>query len=525
MIAPSEATSPWKWGQAWLANAKTLGIVAALGLLPLAIFRWSPPEAFAGDGLHTFKPLFLLMVATSGAAAFLVAGVFALEAAFVAGRRAHGFIAVCLGGVGLLLLDVALSAGTQSLFDDVRGPSLVVRCGMAWGPAIAALLAMRSAKTTPLHLDAIGISKIAALFVAALVGLMLLAKAPFLSTVPALQGLPLGGALVSMVVLDRFARTADAELGRRLLLAAMAVGVLEAGLLFFLSMPSSTVVFAAFAFLCVLYMSIFVWGAANDVAQLLSRLAHAENDLDACGQQLLQQQRMIQRQQDASKVAGGAEAIARLAAHDLREPLRKIRSFGDRLERHASGTLDTKGRDFLQRMQGAAERMQEMVDGLIACARIEAAPMDPGGVNLETAVMEQLEKIREAGADVHLVGLEHLPQAVGNAEQIEVLLGQLFENALKFRTESTVKIDVRAEATARHSTLHIADNGVGFEPSMREEIFSPFKRLHGRAYSGSGLGLSLCRGIAEHAGGSLTAAATPNNGATFTLQLPRWGAP
>jgi len=229
------------------------------------------------------------------------------------------------------------------------------------------------------------------------------------------------------------------------------------------------------------------------------------------------------------------EQFAYVASHDLQEPLRKIRTFGDRLEVKCGDLLDETARDCVQRMQKAAARMQELIEGLLMFSRITSRARDFAVVDLaEVArgVVGDLEaQIERVGGRVE-VG--NLPKIQAEPLQIRQLLQNLTANALKFRRPDeppVVKIDGRyvqrraqqpgAPPAGEQCRITVEDNGIGFDEQYRERIFGLFQRLHPRdEYEGAGIGLALCRKIVECHGGTISARSTPGKGSVFEVLLP-----
>ncbi len=217
------------------------------------------------------------------------------------------------------------------------------------------------------------------------------------------------------------------------------------------------------------------------------------------------------------------ESFASVASHDLQEPLRKIRAFGERLEAACDGTLPEKGRDYLARMTAAAARMQQLITDLLALARVTTKgtalrPVDLGGI--VSSVLGDLEfAVSASGARVQ-VGL--LPTIEADPTQMRQLFQNLIANALKFRgPEPPVVTIATAGAVPGVCRVVVADNGIGFEQIYAERIFGTFERLHAReAFEGTGIGLALCRRIVERHGGAIHADSHPGHGARFTVDLP-----
>jgi len=228
--------------------------------------------------------------------------------------------------------------------------------------------------------------------------------------------------------------------------------------------------------------------------------------------------------------------FAYVASHDLQEPLRKIQAFGDLLKTKCAEALSAQGRDYLARMQNAAERMQTLINDLLAFSRVttKAQPFIP--VNLAKVAQEVLSnmevRIEQTGGRVE-VG--DLPTIDADPTQMHQLLQNLISNALKFyREEEAPVVKIHSQflngQNGRQAgnppgnelcQITVEDNGIGFDEKYLDRIFTPFQRLHGRSrYEGTGIGLAICRRIAERHGGSITARSTPGQGATFIVTLP-----
>jgi PAS domain S-box-containing protein len=257
------------------------------------------------------------------------------------------------------------------------------------------------------------------------------------------------------------------------------------------------------------------------------QLASANEELEA---------RVQQRTAELARSNAELEQFAYVASHDLQEPLRKIVAFGDRLATKSKDTLSEEGLDYLRRVQNAATRMQDLINALLLYSRATTRAQPFTRVNLSALVQEVLGDlelpIEETGA---LVEVTELPTIDADPTQMRQLLQNLIANALKFRRPDVapqVRISARillpdevtaALVTAADSAVELtfADNGIGFEPRFAERIFSLFQRLHARdEYAGTGIGLALCRKIAQRHGGTIAATGIPGEGSTFTVTLP-----
>jgi PAS domain S-box-containing protein len=234
--------------------------------------------------------------------------------------------------------------------------------------------------------------------------------------------------------------------------------------------------------------------------------------------------------QELSRSNRELEEFAYIASHDLQEPLRKIQAFGDRLATRWSDQLDERGVDYLTRMVLAAERMRTLIDDLLTYSRVTTRGKPASIVDLDRTVrriIDELDmRISETGAQIEL---GHLPSIHADVGQVRHLMTNLITNSLKFARPDQPPI-VRVFGATSDQLLDnglpaveivVEDNGIGFEPRYAERIFWPFQRLHERhAYPGTGIGLAVCRKIAERHGGRIIAESQPNQGATFRVLLP-----
>jgi two-component system, NtrC family, sensor kinase len=225
--------------------------------------------------------------------------------------------------------------------------------------------------------------------------------------------------------------------------------------------------------------------------------------------------------------------FASVASHDLQEPLRKIRAFGDRLTARHAQALGPEGADYIRRMQNAAGRMQVLIDDLLTLSRVQSKAQPFQEVDLKQVAVDVLSDLETRIADAEAsVNIGELPRIDADPTQMRQLLQNLIGNALKFRRPGLApRVDVDATVEPASSPdpagnghiarITVADNGIGFEERFLDRIFTVFQRLHGRnEYEGTGIGLAVCRRIAERHGGSITARSIPGEGSTFIVTLP-----
>lgn len=243
--------------------------------------------------------------------------------------------------------------------------------------------------------------------------------------------------------------------------------------------------------------------------------------------------RLVESERELARSNKELEEFAYVASHDLQEPLRKISSFSDRLQSVAANVLDDEGKDYLKRMQDAAQRMRAMIDALLNLSRVGRGERVLGPVDLrqltEDIVSDLNTNLSACGGRVEI---NDLPTVYGDPVELRQLFVNLIGNALKFRqndVEPVISIFTENAGETSHSKgsvyrICVKDNGIGFDSEHKEKIFAIFQRLHGRSqYEGSGIGLALCKKIAQSYGGNITAESSPGDGATFTVTLPKNG--
>jgi light-regulated signal transduction histidine kinase (bacteriophytochrome) len=217
------------------------------------------------------------------------------------------------------------------------------------------------------------------------------------------------------------------------------------------------------------------------------------------------------------------QEFAFVASHDLNEPLRKIQTFGDLLKERSADRLKDEERDYVSRMTGAATRMQELLGALLTYSRVDTKGQEFRPTKLVNVVRDSVSvlevAIQKIGARVEI---GDLPILNGDPYQLRQLFQNLIANAVKYhRSEVTPSIKISGEVIDELCHISIVDNGIGFDEKYLEKIFQPFQRLHGRnEYSGTGIGLAICRKIVERHGGIITAKSTPGRGSAFIITLP-----
>jgi len=268
--------------------------------------------------------------------------------------------------------------------------------------------------------------------------------------------------------------------------------------------------------------------------KLVEETLKNNDELKAAQKQLLfSQVRLEEKITELNKSNHDLEQFAYIASHDLQEPLRKIRTFTELLERHIDD--GEKRQKYLDKIDGASDRMTTLIKDVLNYSRLSKSDAGFGDVDLQEVIdtvkldMELL--IEEKGA---AISVSDMPVISGIQQQLSQLFYNLISNSLKFTTtEPLITISSRklsANEVKSVSELHkgseyveitLKDNGIGFDQKHASQIFTIFKRLNTKdAYSGTGIGLALCKKIVDNHFGIITATGTLGEGAQFQIVLP-----
>jgi signal transduction histidine kinase len=237
----------------------------------------------------------------------------------------------------------------------------------------------------------------------------------------------------------------------------------------------------------------------------------------------LRQYEMRDRQETLARLNADLEQFAHSASHDLKEPIRNIAIYSELLALNYRNVLDDQGQQFLQFMISGAKQIEILVNDLLlytqAASIVEESP-DPAVATrpLEAALANLREAIRESDA---AVTYDPLPDVRIREVHLQQVFQNLIENAIKYRREKP-KVHVSAKNQDSNWIFSVADNGIGFDPIYKEQVFDIFKRLHtARQYSGTGMGLAICKRILQRYRGRIWASSELGKGSTFYFAIPQ----
>lgn len=249
---------------------------------------------------------------------------------------------------------------------------------------------------------------------------------------------------------------------------------------------------------------------------------NSEEKIKALNRELLEN---IDRLEAANKEL---DRVAFMASHDLQEPLRKIRTFSNRLLAKYESILDDEGKMYLSRIETSAERMQTLIRDILTFSKISSEKIQFEYTDLNLLINEVLlelgGKIKRKNAKIFV---NKLPSLFVNRDLIRLLFSNLISNSLKYsKSDTEPVIRIRSDATEstsdnKYCRFFFEDNGIGFDRKYAEQIFLMFKRLHrSNEYEGTGIGLALCKKIVEEHNGFITATSKINEGSVFIVSLP-----
>lgn len=226
--------------------------------------------------------------------------------------------------------------------------------------------------------------------------------------------------------------------------------------------------------------------------------------------------------QEHSRSERDTQRLLEGAVHDLRAAQRGISTSLEILRTSIDGAPDAQTEAVFRRLHEATAKM----DGILAGISSYTLSLPSARPSLGLVPMESMLRSAEAALDHELrecggtVSHGKLPEIPGDGERIKTLFQNLIDNALKFRSDSALRIDVQARLDGDKWIVSVKDNGIGIDPKYWNALFTPFKRLHGSEIPGAGLGLAICKRIVETHGGRIWIESEPGSGTTFLFALP-----
>jgi PAS domain S-box-containing protein len=228
-----------------------------------------------------------------------------------------------------------------------------------------------------------------------------------------------------------------------------------------------------------------------------------------------------ERTEELARSNADLEQFAYVASHDLQEPLRMVASYLQLIAQRYQGRLDADADDFINYAVDGARRMKQLINDLLNFSRAGRGP-EPRPIDLNRALERALAILALAIEENHaVVNVDGLPRVMGDEARLAEVFQNLVSNAIKFRGAQPPRIRIGARREDGFWTISVADNGIGIDPAYNDRIFAMFQRLHGREeYSGTGIGLAICKRIVERTGGRIWVESEPGCGATFSFTLP-----
>ena len=254
-----------------------------------------------------------------------------------------------------------------------------------------------------------------------------------------------------------------------------------------------------------------------------AQAAIAKDNVRLLEQARLAQQQLSRANEELRRANSDLEVFAFSASHDLKEPLRTVIIFAELMQRKTAHRLQAEGLELLDSILAAARRMNTLIDDLLRYTRatkLEDGPVaavDAGSVVAD--VLNALSgQINDAGA---VVTAAPLPSVRIHRSCLTQVFQNLISNSIKYRSDEAPRIHVSAQPGDDWCVFSVADNGLGIDPKFGEQIFGPFKRLHGPEYAGNGIGLAICQRLVQQYGGRIWLEKSAlGRGSTFCFSVP-----
>ena len=251
-------------------------------------------------------------------------------------------------------------------------------------------------------------------------------------------------------------------------------------------------------------------------AHALKLLKNRTKERRITHEKLTKQAKLLQRSNEDLSL------FAYVASHDLQEPLRAISSYSQLLAKRYSNKLDKDADKFIDYVVSGCSRMEALIEGLLQFSRVDTQTANKESVWIEKILRDIKNDLKvKINETYSLVSWSDMPTIYADPIQIRTVFQNLISNAIKYNHSKPPKIHINSVKEGEFWKFRITDNGIGIDEKHHEKIFLIFKRLHSRnKYSGTGIGLSICKKIIERHGGEITLKSKPNEGTTFVFTLP-----
>lgn len=234
------------------------------------------------------------------------------------------------------------------------------------------------------------------------------------------------------------------------------------------------------------------------------------------------EKRVQERTSELLRSNAELQQFAKIASHDLQEPLRAIQGFAQLLVRRYHSQLDTDGKQFIEFILDGSERMQRLIQSVLEHSSISTNEQEIEGVDVSSVIKEVMKNLNQSITDSKAtIIFSDLPSIPVERSQLIQLFQNLISNAMKYAGDKTPYIVISAEKSVDEWLFSVRDNGIGIDNKYTSRIFDMFARLHGRIkYSGTGMGLAICKKIVTASGGKIWMESEPGEGSIFFFTLP-----